>query len=162
MPQLRAILQVLARHEVEFIVVGGLAAVLQGAPITTRDVDIVYSLDPDNQRRLLAALCELGAVFRGDPRQIAPNLSHLASKGHKLLTTRFGDLDCLATIEDATDYDALRQHVDWLEIAGAPTRVLSLPRLIEVKEQLARPKDRLMLLQLRATLEERESAQQQR
>jgi len=162
MTQLRRILEVLAAHEVDFVVVGGLAAVLQGVPVVTQDVDIVYSRDLDNQRRLLSALQELQALFRADPRRLGPKLSHLTSAEHKLLTTPYGDVDCLGTIEDATSYEELLDHVDWLEVAGIPLQVLSLPRLIQVKQQLKRPKDQLMLLQLRATLEEREKAERGR
>jgi hypothetical protein len=159
MTHITGMLGVLAEHKVDFIVVGGIAGVLQGAPIHTSDLDIVYSLESSNQERLLAALRELKAVFRADSRRLHPNLSHLSSRGHKLLTTTLGDLDCLATIEEDTSYEDIEHHVDWIEIAGIPTRVLSLPRLIQVKEKLGRTKDKLALLQLRATLEEREKKQ---
>ena len=71
-----SIIQILVTHDVEFIVVGGMAAVLQGAPVHTIDLDIVYALSESNIARLELALTELGAVFRDDPRQIAPNRSH--------------------------------------------------------------------------------------
>ncbi|MEN9580959.1 MAG: hypothetical protein RJA70_3968 [Pseudomonadota bacterium] len=156
MSQLKRILDVLVDHDVEFIVVGGLAAVLQGAPVTTQDVDIVYGLSEANQGRLLAALEVLGAVFRGDARRLSPNLSHLASRGHKLLTTRYGDLDCLGAIEEATTHEELLPHAEWMQLGDRQLRVLSLARLIRVKEQLTRPKDKLMLLQLQATFDERQ------
>lgn len=155
MAQLQQILRVLVEHEVAFIVVGGVAAVLQGAPITTQDLDIVYSLVPPNPERLLAALQSLDAVFRDDPRRIAPHMGHLVTRGHKLLTTRHGQLDCLGSIEESTTYSDLLAHSDEMESGGFCFRVLSLPRLIEVKAKLSRPKDQLMLLQLRGTLEER-------
>ena len=155
MAQFRAILRTLAEHEVRFIIVGGVAAVLQGAPIHTNDLDIVYALDELNQERLLSALGKLGAVFRDDPRQLKPNLSHLASTGHKLLSTDYGALDCLGSIETDTTYLDLERHVDTFEIGGVMVSVISLPRLIEVKEKLTRPKDQLALIQLRAALEER-------
>lgn len=160
MPQLRRILEVLSRHDVDFIVVKGLAAVLQGAPIITNDVDVVYSREAENQKRLLAALQEMQARFRDDERRLAPSLSHLASKGHKLLTTALGDLDCLGAIETDTSYEELLPHADRIEIAGVPTRVLTLERLIRVKQNLTRPKDKLMLLQLEATLDERKKLEQ--
>ena len=55
------------RHGVEYVVVGGLAAVLQGAPVTTLDVDIVYARSEENVGRLEAALTELDARVRTDP-----------------------------------------------------------------------------------------------
>ena len=83
-----------------------------------------------------------------------PNRSHLQSRGHKLLQTTAGPLDVLATIETSTTFEDLLSDSDWLEVDGARFRVLSLPRLIVVKEQLNRPKDQAMLVLLRATLDE--------
>jgi len=148
------IIQTLVAHEVDFIVVGGMAAVLQGAPVHTIDLDIVYALSEPNIIRLELALSELRAIFRDDPRRIVPNRSHLQSRGHKLLQTTAGPLDVLATIETATTFEDLLPDSDWLEVDGARFRVLSLARLIVVKEQLNRAKDQAMLLLLRATLDE--------
>jgi len=58
------ILKVLTRHRVDFIIVGGVSAVLHGAPVTTFDLDVVHSRDQKNLARLLAALQELEAVYR--------------------------------------------------------------------------------------------------
>ncbi|MDI1446829.1 DUF6036 family nucleotidyltransferase [Polyangium sp. 6x1] len=153
------ILRTLLHHRVDFVVVGGMAAVLQGAPVHTFDIDIVYSRAEDNVARLLAALRDLDAVFRTDPRRLVPNESHLLSAGHKLLSTRHGVLDVLGTIEEDTSYEDLLPDTLWLEVAGAPIRVLSLERLIQIKEKLTRPKDRAMLLVLKATLEEKRRPQ---
>jgi hypothetical protein len=149
-----SIIQTLVAHDVEFIVVGGMAAVLQGAPVHTIDLDIVYALTESNIRQLALALTELGAVFRDDPRRIVPNRTHLQSRGHKLLQTTAGPLDVLATIESNTTFEDLLPDCAWLEVDGARFRVLSLPRLIVVKEQLNRAKDQAMLVLLRATLDE--------
>jgi hypothetical protein len=152
----RALVRVLSEHEVDFAIVGGLAGVMQGAPIQTQDLDILYSLQTPNPERLLAALEKVDATFWGDPRKLRPGISHLESRGHKLVATRYGRLDCLATIEEDTVFEDVEQHLDWMELDGTPVRVLSLPRLIEVKKKLTRPKDQLALLMLQATLEERE------
>lgn len=151
----RALVCTLVEHNVEFAVVGGMAGLMQGAPIHTQDLDILYSLAPPNPESLLAALEALDAVFWGDPRNLKPNLSHLESRRHKLISTRYGRLDCLGTIEEDTSFEDLEGDFDWIELDGTPVRVLSLPRLIEVKKKLHRPKDQVALLQLIATLEER-------
>jgi predicted nucleotidyltransferase len=149
------ILKVLARHRVEFIVVGMTAAVLQGAPVQTFDLDIIYSLADENVQRLLIALDELSAEFRGDiaGRRLRPNASHLMSTGHKLLTTKFGQLDVLATIEKDTRYEDLLGETVKLDIDGLVTQVLGLERLISAKENAGRPKDHAALPVLRATLD---------
>lgn len=149
------ILKTLARFEVEFIVVGGGAAVLQGAPITTQDLDIVHRRTEKNAERLTLALEELEATYRHDSRGLRPGISHLLGPGHQLTQTREGPLDCLGTIEENTTYEDLVSHADILEIEGVSVQVLSLERLVEVKRKLTRPKDKLMQLQLEATLEER-------
>jgi hypothetical protein len=151
----RALVRVLTEHDVEFAIVGGLAGVMQGAPIHTQDLDILYSLRVPNPERLLRAAEELQATFWGDARNLRPGIEHMESLGHKLLATRFGRIDCLATIEDSTRFEDVVADLDWMELDGIAVRVLSLPRLIEVKRKLSRPKDQLALLQLEATLAER-------
>jgi predicted nucleotidyltransferase len=152
---LAEILRTLVRHNVDFIVVGGMAGVMQGAPVHTLDIDIVYSLAEANIGSLLGALGELEAVFRTDARRLVPNESHLRSMGHKLLQTKFGVLDVLATVEESTTYEDLLPDATVLEVGGVPVKVLSLERLIAIKEKLSRPKDKAMLLVLKATLDER-------
>ena len=100
-------------------------------------------------------MTELVARFVGDSRKLRPGLSYMQSCGHKLLATAHGRIDCLATIEENTTFEDVLDDLDWTKLDGTPVRVLSLPRLIEVKTRLTRPKDQLALLQLEATLEER-------
>lgn len=148
------ILRILHAHAVEFIVVGGMAAVIGGAPIVTRDVDVLRARSIANVDRLLAALSELDAIFRGDDRRLRPNASHLAGPGHLLLQTRHGALDLLGTIEDNTAYDDVFDESYTVDLGGFDVRALSLERLLVVKRKLGRPKDLLMALQIEATLDE--------
>lgn len=112
-----AILSILAEHRVEFIVVGGISAVLQGAPIATFDLDVVHSLGSENVRRLLKALAELGASYRTEgSRNLKPDASHLASSGHQLPMTRFGPLDLLGSIGKGRRYDELVTNSQVMQI----------------------------------------------
>lgn len=151
----------LVAHEVEFIIVGGVAAVLHGAPVNTFDLDIVYARSPANVERLVHALATLAAVYRDDPRRLCPTQSHLESPGHELLETQHGPLDLLRTIESDTAFEDLLNDAEWFDLGEERVRVLSLPRLIRVKEQLGRPKDQSMLAVLRATLQEQQGGQEQ-
>ena len=149
------ILARLVEHEVEFVVVGMTAGVLQGAPLTTLDLDIVHRRSAANVDRLLIALGELDAVYRHDTRGLRPTASHLVSDGHQLLRTAHGDLDCLGTIDDGRGYDELLPMTIEMALAdGKATRVLSLSALIDAKERAGRPKDLAALPVLRATLDE--------
>ena len=129
------LLQLLAGNQVEFIVVGMTAGVLQGAPLTTIDLDIVHRRTTENVARLCDVLTTLDAVYRHDPRALRPQASHLAGPGHQLLATNHGDLDCLGAIDDdAAGYEQLLPRTIEMSLAsGLPIRVLSLAALIEAK-----------------------------
>jgi len=149
------ILRLLAAHDVEFVVVGMTAGVLNGAPVTTVDLDVVHRRTGENVARLLRALAEMDAVYRHDPRQLRPAASHLVGPGHQLLTTSHGDLDCLGTIDQDRGYEELLGQTIEMSIGeGRTVRVLTLPALIEAKERAGRPKDLAALPVLRATLDE--------
>ncbi|MBI2391762.1 MAG: hypothetical protein HYV09_19385 [Deltaproteobacteria bacterium] len=153
-PSLVEILRVLRAYDVELIVVGGMAAVIGGAPIVTRDVDVLRRRTPQNVQRILEALTELDAVFRGDNRRLRPNESHLVGPGHLLLETKYGVLDLLGTVEEDTTYEDLLADSHWVDLGGFEVRVLSLERLLTIKRKLNRPKDKLMALQIEAVLDE--------
>jgi hypothetical protein len=157
MPRARfaEILRLLAAHDVEFVVVGMTAGILHGAPVTTVDLDVVHRRSAENVARLLRALAELDATYRHDPRHLRPGESHLIGPGHQLLSTSYGDLDCLGTIDQDRGYEELLGQTVEMHLTGGRTvRVLSLPALIEAKERSGRPKDLAVLPVLRATLDE--------
>lgn len=143
-------LLLLARHGVEFIVVGGLAAVAHGAPIVTLDLDVVHRRTPENIQRLLMAISDLKAVYVNDRRNLSPQESHLAGPDHQLLDTRLGRIDMLGELGAGMDFDALALDSVEVDLFGQSTRIISLERLIAIKQTLTRPKDQLMLLQLLA------------
>jgi predicted nucleotidyltransferase len=158
MPEGRLVtmLRLLRQKDVEFILVGGLAAVLHGAPIQTYDVDIVYSREPANIDRLIAVLESVDAIFRIQPeRRLRPTRSHLAASGHLNLLTRHGPLDLLATIGTNLGYAELLPDTTEMEIAeGLRIRVLNLESIISVKEHVGSEKDAAALPILRRTLQE--------
>jgi len=150
------ILRALADHRVEYIVVGGVCAVLHGAPVTTFDLDVVHHRSPENIARLAAALVALRAHYRGRPEPpLAPDPRHLAGPGHHLLMTDDGPLDLLGTIGAGRGFAELVDHSERMEVSGMEVLVLDLATLIEVKEERAREKDLLMLTLLRRLLRER-------
>lgn len=157
-PDYAAILLKLVEHRVDFIVVGGVGAVLQGAPITTFDFDVLHSTEEANVERLMAALDSLDACCRIQPeRRLKPQASHLVSSGHQLLVTRHGPLDLLGSIGKGHTYSDLIPHTEPLVIApDIRVPVLELSKLIAVKEETAGEKDRAVLPILRRTLQERD------
>jgi hypothetical protein len=149
------VLRALLNGSVQFIVVGGVAAVLHGAPVTTFDLDIVPSRDEGNLRKLLHVLESLDATYRLPNRGIRPTASHLSSPGHHNLITRCGPLDVLGTIGRGIGYEDLLPHTVEMQLGeGAKIRVADLSTLIQLKEQLGGEKDRAVLPILRRTLEQ--------
>jgi hypothetical protein len=159
MPEGKLIATLRALHDggVDFILVGGLAAVLNGAPVDTFDTDVVHSRDVSNIERLLPVLESLDAVFRIQPeRRLRPNASHLASAGHLNLITRYGPLDLLGTIGRNLGYEDLMAHSAEMDIGEKlRIRVLDLETIIGIKEELGGEKDRAVLPILRRTLDEK-------
>ena len=151
------VLEALERTQVEYIVVGGMAGVLLGAPIVTADVDIVHRRSVENVARLMAVLKELGAYVRSDlaGRRLIPDEGHLTGRGHINLMTRVGPLDVLCEVGDSLGYDELIQDTEGVVVGNLQLRVLSLPKLIEVKTAAGRPKDRWAIPILVATHQKR-------
>ena len=153
-PALHSLLATLAASGAELIVVGGLAAVAQGAPITTHDLDIVHRRTTDNIDRLLRVLAQLDARYRGRAAGdvLRPTAEILAGTGHSLLITTLGPLDVLGAIEGGRDYDTLLPDSILIEISGHPVRVLRLETIVELQRASTHPKDQRMLPLLEAAL----------
>jgi len=158
-PRLRELLAALCRHEVDFVVVGGVAAVLEGVGMMTDDLDVLVDTREENLARVLAALDDLEAVYR-DPggRTLRPDARRLASFRLHLLDTRLGRLDLLRSLGPGErSYDDLLPRSRPYRIGELSIPVLELAAVIEAKEAADRPKDRAALPLLRQTLEERRS-----
>lgn len=147
------LLAALAVRHVDYILVGGAAAVLAGAWLATEDLDIVPDLAPANLERLLAALADLDAVYF-DPagREIRPDLDKLRSFRLSLLRTRLGRLDVLREIGSGLDYAALAARAVDYDLGGVRVRAADLETQIAAKEAAGRDKDRAHLPILREAL----------
>lgn len=147
------LLEALSRHAVDFMVVGATAAVLEGAPLTTFDLDVVVDPDPSNRERLLAALEEIGAAFF-DPvgRKILPTAERLEKNRVNLLETSLGRLDVMREIGHGQGWGDLLPRSHEIEVLGSVVRILDLAAIIETKEAAGRPKDLAALPLLRETL----------
>ena len=131
---------------VDFIIVGGAAAVLHGAPITTVDVDIVPEQSAANVTRLLEALRALDARIR-DPagRDLRPTEALLVGTGQVLLSTRLGPLDVLCRLHDGRGYSELLAGAVEMTDEQRRIRVLGLPELIDIKSKTGRSRDQMVV-----------------
>jgi hypothetical protein len=151
---LTTLLARLAASGTDFLLVGGLAAVAQGAPIATIDVDVVHRRDADNVARLVRFLESVDARYRGRPhgQVLRPTLEALLGDGHQLLTTALGQLDVLGAIEGGRDYPSLLPEAVTVSVEGQPVRVVRLEALAELKRGATDPKGRLSFAILEETL----------
>ena len=146
----------LAESKVEFILVGGVAAMLQGAPVSTLDLDILIDpADSQNSLRLLACLEGLDARYMDlAGRDLRPTEQRLASLRIHRLRTTFGAIDILTAIGADRRYSDLRGEVHEMSVGPMlVVRVLDLGAIIRSKEEAGREKDLATLPVLRRTLE---------
>jgi hypothetical protein len=148
------ILQLLESHGVEYVVVGGVAAVLQGAPVTTFDIDALVKIDAANADRLLAVLEALDARYR-EHTGLRPTRDDLLAGGHLLLMTDSGPLDILGFIGKGKRYEDLATAVSTIAVGDLSIRVLGIEALIEEKKALGRDKDLAVVRLLEAVLRRR-------
>lgn len=141
-----AIVEVLVRHEVDFVVIGAYAAQLHGAPIRkTEDIDLTPSRQKENLERLSGALWELEARIRtvGVPGGLAfgHDATSLGRSAMWNLTCPAGDFDLSFEPSGTTGFDDLRRAAVTLAIGAVPVEVASLEDVIRSKRAAGRPKD---------------------
>ncbi len=157
MTDYRGLLEALERGGIEFILVGGVAAVAHGSARLTQDLDVVYSRKPGNVRRLAKALAPLSPYLRGAPPGLPFHFDEetLLKGLNFTLATSLGSLDLLGEISGGGSYENLLPHTITLEIFGLKCRCLSLEALISAKRAAGRPRDLEAVAELEAIREEK-------
>lgn len=140
------------RHEVEFIVIGGQAEVLHGGGRVTFDVDFCYRRTADNLQRLSNALRELKPTLRGAPPDLPFRIDaqSLALGSNFTFETSFGPFDLLGDLEPIGGYDQILEKVEQYTFGDHVILVIGLDDLIRIKQHIKRPKDADSLFQLLA------------
>ena len=142
----KRIIEVLDRHHVEYVIVGGYAAQLYGSRRPTYDVDITPARTQLNLERLSAALNELRAKIRvdGEPRGLPFDCTGESLRGMQLLNlrTKAGDLDLTFVPAGFPDgYDGLLPGAHERSIGEITVMVAGLDDVIKSKVAAARAKD---------------------
>jgi len=141
--RLRELLRRLTESGVDFVVIGGVAVILQASPRFTRDLDICYASQQENLDRLGEVLVELGARLRDIDAELpfVPDARTLRHTQMLTLTTMDGRLDLLVDPDGSPGYAALRRRADEMDIDGIVVRVASVEDLIAMKRAAGRPQD---------------------
>ena len=143
--------------DVEFILVGGLAATVHGSARSTSDVDVVYDRSRTNVERLVTALEELDPYLRGAPRGLPFEWSAATVLAglNFTLTTSLGDLDLLGEIPGGGTYQDLLPDTVIVDLFDQEVRCLSLEKLLDTKRAAGRARDLEAIAELEAIREER-------
>jgi len=141
------LLQTLAKHGVDFVVIGGMAGLVHGSAYPTYDLDVAYSRDRANLERLAEALRGLEVKLRGVPADLpfqidAPALDNGANF---TFDCPLGSFDILGDVAGISSYEELRGEARIDEIEGIEVRVASIDHLIAMKRAANRTKDKLMV-----------------
>jgi len=141
--RLRSMLRRLAVGGVDFVVIGGVAVILQAAPRLTKDLDICYAPERANLERLAAVLIELDAKLRGIDEDLPflPDARALSQTQILTLATAEGGIDLLVDPAGSPGYAALRRRARKVELEGLAVRIASIEDLIAMKRAAGRPQD---------------------
>jgi len=155
MANLESLLLRLTQHHVEFVVVGGFAAVAHGVSLLTQDIDVCCRFTADNLLRLQQAISDLHPVHRMTPKRLPMRLTRekCADLKNLYLDTDWGQLDCLGAVLGIGDYDEVAKGSIEIILGGGKCRVLDINALIKAKEAMGRPRDKETVIQLRAIQE---------
>jgi hypothetical protein len=157
--QLTRLLSRLVKGKVDFVVIGGVAVVVQASPRFTKDLDISYALDDENLDRLGRVLTGLGARLRSIDEDLpfVPDGRTLRHAEILTLSTSEGDIDLLAKPQGCPDYETLRDRATRIDLDDTPVLVASVEDLIAMKRSAGRPQDLLDVEALETVLERERS-----
>ncbi len=134
-------------HKVEFVLIGGLAAVVHGATLVTYDLDVCCPLDEANLARLYNALADAHPVHR-TKREIRFIPQPGVTYNNLYLLTDIGVIDCLGNVAGIGDYQNVLQCSEDKESPFGKFRIIDIDSLIRAKSAMNRPQDLLAISQL--------------
>ena len=145
------LLALLVGGEVDFILIGGVAARIHGSSLQTDDLDIVIAMETENLKRLSKVLAVTKARFRhqNPPIYFTEEMAGRAGWKNLYLETDLGVLDCLGEVKGIGSYEDCSAGIVEVELGEIVVRLLNVEFLIRAKEAVGRPKDLQAVAQLR-------------
>lgn len=153
--EIEAILTLFGQGQVEFVIIGGVAALAHGSARVTFDLDVCYRRTPENVERLCRALAPFHPTLRGAPRDLPFkfDVPTVLAGLNFTLSADLGDLDLLGEVAGLGEYEAVRAVSEVLPLYGAEMRILTIEGLLAAKRAAGRRKDEEAIVELEALLE---------
>lgn len=155
MQNLSELIQRLITSRVEFVLVGGYAAVAHGVTLVTRDVDICCRFSEKNLMRIQKAFADLHPVHRSRPDlPLQLTSAECASLKNLYLKTDLGVVDCLGEVLGVGNFDTVLQHSVEVELPAGKCRIIDIETLIRAKEAMNRDHDRITVKHLKEIIKQ--------
>lgn len=144
------LVELLLENEVEFVLIGGFAAILHGSSMMTEDLDVCIPFHIENCKKLLEALKNIHPMPRPKKFPLNETAQTLSKCKNLYLDTDLGPIDFLGSVADLGPFESLQPHVMEIDLYGHKVKILKIESLIASKKALGRPKDRQVIFQLMA------------
>lgn len=155
MTQLEEAVRVLIDHEVDFVIIEGVAATIHGSSYITKDLDICYSRTFLNLEKLSAALLPFHPTLRNAPKDLPFRLDPptLRAGLNFTLDTDLGSIDILGEVSGLGQFEQVKHFAEKMNLYTIDCYVLNLEGLIKAKWGTGREKDKAIALELEAIRE---------
>lgn len=152
MQNLKTLLKNLLENEIDFVLIGGFAAVVHGSTLVTQDLDICAAITDEQIEKLRKALKDINPIHRMNTKAKLSFLEHpqeIKGISNIYLKTDLGVLDILSETQPAGNFAEIKKRAIEISLFGHRCKVISIEDLIRVKEAMKRPKDLMTVEELR-------------
>lgn len=150
---LERVMSAFRAHRLEVILIGNSAAAIQGAPVTTDDLDFMFRDTPINDKKLKSAAADLGGLVT-KPHYPISGLRRFVDDESNV------QIDVMGKIHGVKSFESLRSRAEEIEVGSETVLVASLEDIIKSKKAAGRPKDLASLPAIEDTLDEIEEAKE--
>ena len=152
MVELRPAIEALAKHAVDFVIIGGVAINLHSSAYVTEDFDFCFLRERENLKRIVKAFAPFNPRLRHFPKDLPFIWDDQTLQGgtNFTLETSIGDIDLLGEVKGVGNYADAERESTVMNLFGYEVKVLSIEGLIKAKRAAGRTKDLLVLPELEA------------
>lgn len=144
------LVELLLVNNVDFVLIGGFAAILHGASMMTEDLDVCIPFNIENCEKLLEALKNIHPMPRPKRFPLNRTAQRLSELKNLYLDTDLGPIDFLGSVANLGSFENLKTHIMEIDLYGHKVKILKIESLIASKKTLGRPKDKQVIFQLMA------------